>query len=101
MIDGSVSLLCPLTTNFLRFWGKMAMFFSFPTRYNYTLYFVVDVYSHSVCVCVCVCVSSPQTKQWVADMKMNGEVRGVAFTPDAKNLLSYGSRLITMYMYVY
>ena len=40
----------------------------------------------------CVSVSlSVQTKQWVADMKMNGEVRGVAFTPDARQLLSYGS----------
>jgi U3 small nucleolar RNA-associated protein 18 len=34
---------------------------------------------------------SNKTKQWVADLKMNGEVRGVAFTPDSRHLLSYGS----------
>ena len=32
-----------------------------------------------------------QTKQWVGELKMNGEVRGVAFTPDATQLLSFGS----------
>ena len=36
--------------------------------------------------------SAVQTKQWVADLKMNGEVRGVAFTPDSEHLLSYGSK---------
>lgn len=33
----------------------------------------------------------PQTKQWVADLKMNGTVRDVAFTRDNRHLLSTGS----------
>lgn len=34
---------------------------------------------------------SNKTKQWVADLKMNGRVRGVAFTSDGKRMLSIGS----------
>jgi U3 small nucleolar RNA-associated protein 18 len=34
---------------------------------------------------------SNKTKQWVGELKMNGEVRGVAFTPDATQLLSFGT----------
>ena len=37
----------------------------------------------------------PQTKQWVGELKMNGEVGGVAFTPDSRHLLSYGSKPAT------
>ena len=38
-----------------------------------------------------------QTKQWVGELKMNGEVRGVAFTPDATQLLSFGSEAVYVY----
>ncbi|CAI8037089.1 U3 small nucleolar RNA-associated protein 18 homolog [Geodia barretti] len=34
---------------------------------------------------------SNKTKQWVGELKMNGEVGGVAFTPDSQHLLSYGT----------
>jgi len=32
----------------------------------------------------------PQTKQWVADLKMNGDVFGVAFTADSRFMFSTG-----------
>lgn len=34
---------------------------------------------------------SNQTKQWVANLKMNGAVKDVSFSPDGKKLLSTGS----------
>ena len=36
---------------------------------------------------LCAC---PQTKQWIADLKMNGDVFGVAFTADSRFMLSIG-----------
>ena len=35
-----------------------------------------------------------QTKQWIADLKMNGSVTDVAFTPNSRHLLSIGSTFI-------
>ena len=35
---------------------------------------------------------SNKTKQWVANLKMNGSARSVAFTPDSQRLLSTGGR---------
>lgn len=32
-----------------------------------------------------------QRKQWIADLKMNGSARALAFTPDGENLMSSGS----------
>lgn len=32
-----------------------------------------------------------KTKHWIADLKMNGSVRAVTFTPDSQFLLSSGS----------
>ena len=40
-----------------------------------------------------VCEIHSQTKQWVGDLKMNGTVRDVSFTPDGQYLLSTGSEL--------
>ena len=37
------------------------------------------------------CLLSSQTKQWVAELKMNGDVFGVSFTSDSCFMLSTGS----------
>lgn len=37
------------------------------------------------------CIYPAQTKQWIGDLKMNGKVCAVAFTPDSQHLLSTGS----------
>ena len=34
---------------------------------------------------------SNRTKQWIGDLKMNGTVKSIVFTPDSKHLLSSGS----------
>jgi len=31
------------------------------------------------------------TKQWIADLKMNGSVRAVTFTPDGEEIMGSGS----------
>ena len=31
------------------------------------------------------------SKQWIKDLKMNGSVRAICFTPDGKNIIASGS----------
>ena len=50
-----------------------------------------NCYNMYVSVNQCMNAVSAQTKQWVADLKMNGSVRDVAFTPDGAHMLSVGS----------
>ena len=39
---------------------------------------------------------SNRTKQWVANLKMNGAVKDVSFTPDGSRLFSTGSKCVCM-----
>lgn len=55
------------------------------------MYVHATVYIITVCLLVVICL---QTKQWVGDLKMNGTVRDVGFTPDGRHLLSTGSEFL-------
>ncbi len=43
-------------------------------------------------VCVIICCSCSQTKQWIGELKMSGNVRSVSFTSDSRFMISSGSK---------